>query len=58
VVQTLTYGPHVARGQFLCGPRMLSVCRKLHSHKYIVLVTYSLQVMHHWSAGQSVTVSG
>ena len=47
VVQRVACGPHAARGQFLWGPRMLSVCRTLHSHKYIILATQSLQVTHH-----------
>jgi len=28
------------------------------SHKYIVLATHPLQVTHHWSAGQYVTIRG
>jgi len=57
VVQTLTRGPHAARGQFLCGPGTFSVCLILHKvslRKYIVLATQPLQITHHWSSGQYV----
>jgi len=30
MIQTLARGPHAARRQFLCSPRMLSVSRTLH----------------------------
>ena len=49
-----------------CGPRTVFVrpanafCMPYitQSHKYIVLATQPLQVTHHWSAGQYVTIRG